>query len=185
LDKLLIHVGSTSEHKLAAVRGACEDLCLRAEVAGFPTASGVNEQPEGVEEAFSGASTRALGAWRAVNATPVISVGIESAIVKTHSILEYQTENWVDAAVVIVYDAPHRFQALSAGHAIDTIDVEEARWRGFDKHTVSSVTRERTGCDPNDSTPVYTGGRVTRVECLRQAVKIALAQWLTWRERAS
>jgi hypothetical protein len=68
--------------------------------------------------------------------------------------------------------------ANSAGMPVNYGDVEVARERGFDKHTVASVTAERTGCDPNDATPHYTGGRMTRADLLKQAVKLTVAQWM-------
>ena len=97
-------------------------------------------------------------------------------------IIDDDDGTYFDFAIVVVR-APFRqlFHAISAGHEVATHDVETARGRGFDKHTVSSVTRERTGCDATDSTPHYTGDRVRRAELLRQAVKIAIAEWLTFR----
>lgn len=185
-EKLLIHVGSTSEHKIAAVRAACEELCLQAEIVGVAVPSGVNEQPYGLIETRCGAYGRAYLARRA-NGSADIYVGIESGVFPLYD------EGWrggtypgehVDAAIVTVVDrGTYADHAISSGSSVVSADVEEARRRGFDKHTVSSVTHERTGCSATDSTPHYTGGRVHRKECLQQAVKIALSQCLTWRER--
>lgn len=185
MSKLLIHVGSTSEHKIGAVRAACEELCLHVEIVGFPAPSGVNEQPYGIEETAYGAGARALGAWNYGPHRPDLSIGIESGIVclqkEEREGIKHQ---FVDMAVVVLRGPMGMtFPAMAAGHSVDPSDVEVARLRGFNQHTVSSITRERTGCSATDSTPHYTGGRVHRKECLQQAVKIALSQWLAWRER--
>lgn len=175
-----IVVGSTSKHKIAAVRDACEALGITAEVFGYQALSAVNEQPYGPIETRCGAYARASQAWQ--HAGPVdAAVGIESGVFPLHD------EGWlggshpgeyIDAAVVAIRADEYAEFAMSAGHAVEPADVNEARRRGFDKHTVSSVTRERTGCDATDSTPHYTGDRVARRELLAQAVKIGLAQWL-------
>jgi hypothetical protein len=62
-------------------------------------------------------------------------------------------------------------------------DVAEARRRGFDKCIVSTITRERTGCDDTDTAPYHTNGNVTRVDCLEIAVRIALAQYFAIKDR--
>src|SRR5687767_12137229 len=94
--KLLIHVGSKSEHKLAAVRGALEDLCIPADVHGFGCPSGINEQPDGLAETRRGAESRADGAWESGTVTPDISVGIESGIIDNDDGVYF------DFAVVVV-----------------------------------------------------------------------------------
>ena len=78
-----ITVGSTSEHKLAAVREACAHLGISATVEGIKAASKVNEQPVGFEETFTGALNRAS---EARNHAPFSeSVGIENGIIRfTH-----------------------------------------------------------------------------------------------------
>lgn len=187
-SKLLIHVGSTSAHKIAAVRRACEELGLDAEIVGLKATSGVNEQPEGLAETRLGARNRAERAWLDGPRTPDVALGIENGIVSADATITADRPNEsapiFDLAFVVAR-APTgtRFHAMSAGHEIDPEDVEEARSRGFDEHTVGSVTAERTGCEATDQVPYYTGGRATRAELLRQAVMLTLAQWLAWRDR--
>jgi non-canonical (house-cleaning) NTP pyrophosphatase len=189
--EFLMHVGSESEHKLAAVRGACEDLCLRARVVGFKTASRVNEQPSGLRETRRGAENRADGAWKETtdgDRRCDLALGIENGVVDLAD--DVRLDPVVDMAVVSVAASNRhglnrrRFVVVSGGYQIEHGDVDEARIRGFDEHTVGSVTAERTGCDGSDATPFYTGGRVSRAELLRQAVKTALALWMADEERS-
>lgn len=196
MGKQLIYVGSTSEHKLRAVREACTELGIEPNVLGVKTSSEVNEQPEGLVETTYGAAARAVGAWREKlgalgswrshgDQIP-ISIGIESGIMPliAHD-CEGVAQEYIDCAIVILlFGNAEQIATMAPGHMVNAKDVSEARKRGFDKHTVSSVTRERTGCDATDSTPYYTGGRMNRVELLKQAVKLALCQWLATKEGA-
>jgi non-canonical (house-cleaning) NTP pyrophosphatase len=177
---LKVVVGSTSEHKLRAVREALDELSIKAEVTGAAVPSGVNEQPVKTaerDEILEGAMNRASLAHE--GGVFDISIGIENGIEsqKTDK-LAFVSE----FARVVLLRPKDTFIATSAGHPVNIIDAEEARRRGFDKHTVASVTAERTGCDATDATPHYTGGRMTRVECLKQAVKLVLCQWLASKE---
>lgn len=182
MQKQLVHVGSMSEHKLGAVREAFAELGIDALVIGAKTSSGVNEQPvrsPGNNEIIRGAKNRAGGALSFGDCD--IAIGIENGI-------EFRKDSQiafvVDFATIALVDEDRWFFADSAAHPVNYIDAEEARRRGFDKHTVASVTRERTGCDATDATPHYTGGRMTRKELLKQAVKLAVCQWLAAKEGA-
>jgi non-canonical (house-cleaning) NTP pyrophosphatase len=173
---LKVVVGSKSEHKLKAVREALDELSIKAEVVSVAAPSGVNEQPVKSperDEVFDGAMNRASLAHE--DGEFHLSIGIENGI-------EFKKTNTLafvsDFAQVVLLATRGAYVATSAGHAVDIADAEEARRRGFDKHTVASVTAERTGCDATDATPHYTGRRMTRVELLKQAVKLALCQWL-------
>lgn len=187
--KQLVYVGSTSEHKLRAVREALDELSIPAEVIGVKAPSGVNEQPvksRENDEILEGATNRArnalIDAPLSAMARNPIFIGIENGVEFTKS---STTALVNDLATIVIIDENSVWHfANSAGHPVNYGDVEEARSRGFDKHTVASVTRERTGCDATDATPHYTGYRMTRVELLKQAVKLALCQWLTGRQDA-
>lgn len=183
MQKQLVYVGSTSVHKLKAVRDALAELGIEADVIGVKTSSGVNEQPIKTpenDEILEGATNRARGTHAFQSDKACISIGIENGIEFTKSTT---TALVMDLASVVVIDENNVWHfANSAGHPVNYGDVEEARSRGFDKHTVASVTRERTGCDATDATPHYTGGRMNRVELLKQAVKLALCQWLAAKE---
>jgi non-canonical (house-cleaning) NTP pyrophosphatase len=176
-----IVIGSTSIHKIGAVQDACAALQIHAEVRGYAAKSNVNEQPYGPIETRCGAHNRAGEAWRNRIVGEVVAIGIESGVFPLHDpgwLGGSHPGEYIDAAIVVAMGYGVSVAALASGHSVDPSDVEIARLRGFDRHTVSSVTRERTGCDATDSTPLYTGGKVGRRECLAQAVKIALASLL-------
>jgi non-canonical (house-cleaning) NTP pyrophosphatase len=183
---LKVYVGSTSEHKLRAVRETFAELGIEAEVAGVKAPSGVTEQPVKSpenDEIWEGATNRAVYAqanvpipWVSHPGASMMYIGIENGIEFTKS---STTALVLDLASVVVIDKNNLWYfANSAGLPVNYADVEEARSRGFDKNTVASVTSERTGCDATDATPVHTGYRMSRVELLKQAVKLALCQWL-------
>lgn len=164
-------VGSTSTHKLEAVRKAFAELDIVAEVSGVKAPSGVNEQPEKAaerDEIWEGAHNRAHRVFLACGCD--LAIGIENGIEETNFVYDY--------AVVACLSTIGIYGARSSGFPVEPSDVEEARRRGFDKHTVASVTRERTGCDATDATPYYTAGRMNRSELLTQAVKLVICQWL-------
>lgn len=175
---LKVVVGSTSEHKINATRAALRELDIQAEVMGFAADSGVNPQPEGLNEILEGATNRAFNVQRAVirpDGERILFIGIENGIVykKTSRFALVS-----DYAEVVLLDGEFAFFANSAGHPVNYGDVEEAQNNGLSRCTVAEFTKLRTGCDATDATPHYTGGRMNRVELLKGAVKLALAQWL-------
>ena len=174
---LKVVVGSTSEHKINATRAALRELDIQAEVMEFAADSGVNPQPEGLNEILEGATNRAFNV-RVVaqpSGTRTLFIGIENGIVykKTSRFALVS-----DYAEVVLIDDESVFFANSAGHPVNYDDVENAQYKGLDKCTVAEFTKLRTGCDATDATPYYTGGRMNRVELLKGAIKLALAQWL-------
>lgn len=175
-----IAIGSTSEHKIGAVQDAVDMLGIKAEIIPIKAPSAVNEQPKDLIETRYGASARATFAWKhphALKAT--IAIGIESGIMPTVDPVRYdKKQQYIDCAIVsLVSFLDEEIVTMASGHMVNRNDVEEAERRGFRKHTVSSVTKERTGCDETDSMPRYTGGKATRREQLANAVKNALLQY--------
>jgi len=163
---------------LSATRAALRELDIQAEVMGFAADSGVNPQPEGLNEVLEGATNRAFNVQHAVirpDGERTIFLGIENGIVDKKSSRHAPVS---DYAEVVLLDDESIFFANSAGHPVNYGDVENARDKGFDRCTVAEFTKQRTSCDATDATPHYTGGRMTRVELLKGAVKLALAQWL-------
>lgn len=174
---LRVVVGSESNHKIQAVRNALDELSIKANVVRVKADSGVNPQPEGASEILTGAENRAFNARESTNyfdEAQTLFVGIENGIVHKKS---GRFAIVSDYAEVVLIDDEMVFFANSAGHPVNYGDVESAKALGFDRCTVAEFTRERTGCNATDATPHYTGGRMTRVELLTQAVKLALAQW--------
>lgn len=168
---LNVVVGSTSRHKLDAIRNACAELGIDADVLGVRTISGQHEQPSGLDETIAGALRRANEAQKAESGSTAI--GIESGII----INRFPIEVVIDLAVVVILTPEgKRIITTSAGIEFPSQDASTAFGRGFSTTTVGSVIAERTGCDPTDPHAYLTNGKVSRAKLLTDAVVAALAQ---------
>jgi inosine/xanthosine triphosphatase len=165
-----ITVGSTSAHKLEAVRQACQTLGLQAVVSGVKTSSGQNEQPVGFEETLSGALTRAISAQS--QKPEEIAIGIESGIIRFNA----ESVTLDSAVIVILTTDGRRIITTSEGVQFPEEYVKIAEERGFKTTTVGTVITEHLGGDPTDPHSVLTKGTVTRTMTLVDALIIALQQ---------
>lgn len=165
-----ITLGSTSAHKLDAVRQACQKLELSSVVFGVKTSSGQNEQPVGFDETFSGALTRAISAKS--QDPDGIAIGIESGIFRLGT-----TSVTLDFAIIVVLTSDGR-QIITTSEGIQFPEdcVKIAEERGFKTTTVGSVITEKLGGDPTDPHSVLTKGKVTRTMTLIDALVTALQQ---------
>lgn len=165
-----ITLGSTSTHKLDAVRQTCQKLGLRAVVSGAKTSSGQNDQPIGFDETFGGALTRATSA-KSQNPDS-IAIGIESGIFRFGA-----TPTTLDIAVIVVLTSDGR-QIVTTSEGIQFPEecVQIAEERGFKTTTVGSIITEQLGGDPTDPHSVLTKGKVTRTMTLIGALVTALQQ---------
>lgn len=170
-NKIKIVLGSTSMHKLEAVRKACERLGIEADISGVKTSSGQNEQPFELRKTFSGALARAEQV-RAKNPA-TLSIGIESGIAH----IDVRTQTVVDIAVIVLITLDNRqIVTTSAGIVFPWDYVKTAESRGFKLTTVGSVIAEKFGGDPADPHSILTGGRVSRTMILTDALVLALSQ---------
>jgi non-canonical (house-cleaning) NTP pyrophosphatase len=166
-----IVVGSTSEHKLAAVRQACAQIGLVADVVGVKTNSLQDEQPIGTKSTYLGARTRASAVLSVY--PDCICIGIESGIVHTGN----KFGHFMDMAYVVIAQ-------LDGDYIVTTTpSIEfpsefyyEAGRRGFKTTTVGSVIAEKLGGDSTDPHATLTKGRVTRVSTLVAGLVPALQQ---------
>lgn len=167
-------VGSMSRHKLEAVRRACSRIGMRsAIVSGMRTDSGQNEQPVGFDETFDGALARA----RSVKDRypDRVAIGVESGILR----IGEGDPITCDMAVIVVLAEPGvRIVTTSSALVIPERFVEMAESRGFGNTTMGSVIASELGGDPADPHSLLTGGRVSRVETLADALCVALRQVL-------
>lgn len=196
---LKIYYGSLLSHKIDALHLALHNLQIsKADADVIPMAgkSFVRKQPEGIVEIRDGASWRATNAWSAgwieqakvkahggpsFSALDMIAIGVENGIVPLLNLpVDDPHQQYAETGIcALVSKRTRLITTIAPGQMLDASDVAEARRRGFDKWTVSDVTDERTKCGTRDTTPFHTGGRVTRVDCLEIAIRIALAQYLT------
>lgn len=166
-----IILGSTSKHKLEALKKACELLKLEANISGIKTESGQNEQPVGFEETFQGALTRAQAAQ--THAPTNFAVGIESGIFN----FNVDKPTTLDIATIIILTPDgKRIVASSMGVQFPEEFVKIAEQRGFTKNTVGSVIAAKLGGDATDPHSTLTHGKITRSATLVGALVTALSQ---------
>ena len=168
-----IIVGSKSKHKIEAVRAALR-LCgfdtEQYRIGGVSAASGIPEQPAGLEQTRIGAENRSRNAKEASPGADMW-IGIESGLVHAYA-------SHYDIAFVVITCADGKvFSAMAGGHEVPVEHVHAAHARGFKKHTAGAAMAEKTGCDATDGTSFITEGVVSRMDVLTQAMAIALADW--------
>jgi len=170
--EIKIVLGSTNEHKLAAVKEACEQLRLTASISGVKAASGQNEQPVGLSETFAGALNRVQGAK--AQSPEAIAIGIESGIFRTNN---EKLPFTLDLAVIVVLTVDNRHIVVTTpGIEFPEDCVVTAEERGFATTTAGSVIAERLGGDPTDPHSTLTNGAVSRTKTLIDGLVVALAQ---------
>ena len=163
-------LGSTSSHKLDAVRQACHSLGLQVTIEGIKAASGQNEQPVGFKETFAGALTRAQAARS--RDTQAVAIGIESGIFHIP-----RSTITLDIAVIVLLTLDGlQIVTTTNGVQFPKECVKIAKKRGFNKTTVGAVIAEKFGGDPNDPHATITQGKVTRTGTLIPALVSALEQ---------
>lgn len=170
---LKIVIGSKSIHKIDAVHSGlniCEIDGTQYTSIGCAASSNIDEQPLGIPQTRNGAIARACNA-RDLHPDADLWIGIESGIV------DGGNQFYEMSVIVVLYKNGRQFSAVTSGHAIPNEFVDEARKRGFDKHTVGSVMAERTGCSSTDGTAYLSNHRVTRKDALTQGVAIAIGMW--------
>jgi len=167
-----IALGSTSQHKIEAVKQACQQLGLMASVVGVKAASGQNEQPVGLNETYQGALSRAQGAK--TQNPEAIAIGIESGIFITEN---KENPLTIDFAVIVVLTPDNRcIVATTPGVVFPEDCVAIAKERGFATATTGSVIAEKLGGDPTDPHSTLTNGVVSRTQTLVAGLIIALSQ---------
>jgi inosine/xanthosine triphosphatase len=166
-----IVLGSTSEHKVNAVKNAIDRIRLYGSlsVATATVDSGVPEQPLGFDEIRAGAFARASRALLACESADY-AVGVENGLV-------YIGTGYIDIAVVCLLDRDDvngSIYTTSAGLPCP-LDYVFQSFRTNREKTAGAFCSEATGCDPSDWTGYFTGGVFTRGLLLEQPVTMALA----------
>lgn len=166
-----IVVGSTSAHKLNAVKQACAQIGLKTVISGVKTSSGQNEQPVGLDETLKGAVTRAKSAK--TQHPDSIAIGIESGIFHGSG----KTPTTLDIAVVVMLSPDgRRIVTTSPGIEFPEKYVHIAKERGFKTTTVGSVIAEKRGGDTTDPHFTLSNGRISRKKTLIDGITTALLQ---------
>jgi inosine/xanthosine triphosphatase len=187
-----VSVGSTSPPKIAAVRSAFERFGARVPVAGVAVATGVPDQPVGLEEIASGARNRARAAFahgteRMENeeSGSEFAVGIEDGLI----LLRELDSDPFNVACVVVTDGVRESSALSSAFAYPSACAAPALERREPIGDVFDVFwHERIrGIGARDARSSGRGegnvgklslGVLTREEYARHAVVCALIRFL-------
>lgn len=166
-----LRLGSTSLHKIEALKDACLALDIEAQITTEKSSSEINEQPYGFEETYQGALNRAKNA-RERNPEDM-AIGIENGIVPVG-------DKFFDMAVVVAISPDGQvFTATSGGIEMPKKYVDIARAKGFATTTVGVAMAEELkekGCDATDPHSFLTNGKVSRKELLTEAIVLALSQ---------
>ncbi|OGY07917.1 MAG: hypothetical protein A2700_01285 [Candidatus Blackburnbacteria bacterium RIFCSPHIGHO2_01_FULL_44_64] len=168
----ICYIASTSAIKIAALQAA---LGPEVAVVGRKVASGVPEQPVGIEQTTQGLRNRLEALRKALEnegIEPVFLASCENGIVSDG------WGNWIDVGTVVLEKDGQRVYAWTAGVQMPTSFVFQASRRGFATTTASSVMAEQLGIPQAGTDPhaYLTGGYVDRQELLAQAFAIAMIQ---------
>lgn len=168
IDLKKIALGSTSEHKLMALKNACINLGLSFEIIGLKTKSGQNEQPIGLDETFAGALTRAKSVQKKYSQD--IAIGIESGIISTTK----SPLTSLDLAVVVLLYGEDMIVTTSSGMVFPQKYFNIAKRKGFKENTVGGIIASKLGGDATDPHLTLSNGLLSRQETITKAIEIAL-----------
>jgi non-canonical (house-cleaning) NTP pyrophosphatase len=164
MPKTYITVGSASVLKISAVKQACKEIGLEAEIQGINVPSGQAAQPIGYESTVSGALTRAGAINRQF--PQHIAIGIENGL------LVQEAELMVKDIGVVVLLTPQDREIITITRTTD-IPIHfyrEAKDRGLATTTVGTIIAEQMGGDPCDPHTSITNGKQTRLKLLTEAI---------------
>lgn len=158
-------IGVTSQNKLKvnAVAKAYLSIDNSFEVIGYSAESGVGEQPIG-KQTLVGARNRILDVNQRVSGLDRI-ISIESGIFR-------EGQQWLDKAVVVIYDPRNNKEYIGYSDAVVFPDeyVEKARVIGFDTITVGKVMAE-AGYVTDQKDPHLSISGISRQVYLENTVK--------------
>ena len=177
MNDLIIHIGSTSPHKVNPVKNFCKIYVPGPVVIkDFAVNSGVRDQPYGLRETACGAINRAIAVW----SKNIISIGIEGGIIElpvsdTLWDIGYTTEVervYLCVAVVAVMDRNGKiYMSTSSGMQFPSSAVMAAQKQDI---TIGKILANEYGGDHTDPREILSFGRVHRRDSIEDAVKLAL-----------
>jgi inosine/xanthosine triphosphatase len=176
-------VGTRNAPKLQAVRDAVAAYANGVEVVGADVASGVPEQPVGLEEIARGARNRARAAYRAGSCD--VGVGLEDGLAELAGL---GSQGALNVGCAVVWDGSRDSLGLSSAFAYPPACLEPAlvdrRPIGDEFDSLWRSSRPADACDPTPSGVSIgnigrlSGGVLTRSEYARHAVLCALVPFL-------
>jgi inosine/xanthosine triphosphatase len=168
-----IVIGSKNDVKVDAVRETAEEypLLQGATFEGFDAASGVSDQPKGLEETLRGAITRAKAAY--ASGTYDLAFGIESGIVE----VPYTKSGWMDVTTCAIHDGKEIHLGLSSLFEcpleVTRLMVEEGMNMNDAMRAAGHTSESKLGSGIG-AIGVLTKGRITRKDYTKQAIRLAM-----------
>lgn len=166
-----IHVGSTNENKVGAVRELCASYAMfvDAEVEGKEVDSGVSNQPMTLEETIAGATNRAKACFPGSD----FSFGIEAGLIDAPGVIGGK----MNLQVCAIFDGTSVFHGLSSGFGIPkpVLDIMHAEGLELDvaAHKAGITEDPRIG-KRSGLIALFTRGRVDRKALVKQAIQMAM-----------
>ncbi len=172
-----IAVGSTNRVKVEAVEELFKEWGVEVlEITSLATASGVRDQPLTLEETLSGAKNRAIAAYHSLKQKG-LGIGIESGLMPAPG----STTGYLEATVCCFFDGEHLATGLSCGFEVPSHVLDLVLEKGMDLG--QACYAQNIGGEPGLGSReglvgLVTGGRIPRKNYTKQAVAMALGQWL-------
>ena len=166
-----IRVGSKNPVKVSAVDETIRGYQFLADAAveGVDAASEVGEQPKTLEETIRGAMNRARNAYQNCD----FSFGIEDGLMEA----PHGRGNYLNVCACVIHDGKDFHLGLSSAHPVPKKIMRLILEKGYD---MSGAFYE-TGLTSNPelgtaegAIHILTKGRLTRKDCVKQAVTMAL-----------
>lgn len=169
---MIIRVGSANPVKLAAIRAVMGERFPQAIFESVTVASGVPDQPLGLEQTLRGARNRATAAF-AVTPTPGLAVALESGLVP----VPQTRTGYMNLTACAIFDGREMY--LGLGPAFELPDevtrlvVHEGLELDPAVHRAGLTDNQRIGYSQG-IIGILSQGRVTREDYSRPAVSMAL-----------
>lgn len=137
------------------------------------------EQPVGMQETFHGAWKRAEFLTKKHNGN-IIAVGIESGIFPLRTLSDEVEDNAYDVldigVIVVMSPGKPAIVVNTVGVLFPGRYVRKAMEKGFATTTVASVITEELGGNKSDPHFTLSGGKISRVTLLSDALRLAFQQ---------
>jgi inosine/xanthosine triphosphatase len=166
-----VNVASKNPVKIEAVREVLRDYTefSMCNVVGVETDSGVNEQPNSLEETVQGAINRAASVYRDCSC----SFGIESGLMKVPN----TKTGSMNFCVCAIYDGENNHLGLSCAFEFPIKVTKMVHSQGVDINEafyLSGLTKEKKIGSAIGAIGLLTRGRISRKDYTKQAVQMAL-----------
>lgn len=163
MKKLKVGVTSQNGLKVSAVTNAYLQIGIPAEIIGYKADSGVGEQPVD-EQTVEGARNRIRDIYTRISGLDRI-ISIENGIFR-------EGEQWVDRAVVVIYNPTTTQEQIEYSDAVVFPDeyVRRAQQIGFNTITVGQVMAE-AGYVADQKDPHFSISGISRKVYLENTVR--------------